>query len=37
MAEQQRPPFSSLEDQVRECFGRVVYTHKTREDGGPMQ
>jgi hypothetical protein len=23
--------FSSLEDQVRECFGRVVYTHKTHE------
>lgn len=23
--------FSSLEDQIRECFGRVVYTHKTHE------
>ncbi|WP_341874505.1 hypothetical protein [Methylobacterium nodulans] len=23
--------FTSLEDQVRECFGRVVYTHKTHE------
>ena len=23
--------FSSLEDQVRECFGRIVYTHKTHE------
>ena len=23
--------FSILEDQVRECFGRVVYTHKTHE------
>ena len=22
---------TSLEDQVRECFGRVVYTHKTHE------
>jgi len=25
------PPFSPLEDQIRECFGRVVYTHKTHE------
>ncbi|MFJ1256848.1 SLATT domain-containing protein [Cupriavidus sp. CuC1] len=25
------PDFSSLEDQIRECFGRVVYTHKTHE------
>lgn len=24
-------PFSVLEDQVRECFGRVIYTHKTHE------
>lgn len=24
-------PFSHLEDQIRECFGRVVYTHKTHE------
>ncbi len=23
--------FSQLEDQLRECFGRVVYTHKTHE------
>jgi hypothetical protein len=23
--------FSSFEDQIRECFGRVVYTHKTHE------
>jgi len=23
--------FSPLEDQIRECFGRVVYTHKTHE------
>jgi hypothetical protein len=23
--------FNPLEDQVRECFGRVVYTHKTHE------
>ena len=23
--------FSHLEGQVRECFGRVVYTHKTHE------
>jgi hypothetical protein len=23
--------FSALEDQIRECFGRVVYTHKTHE------
>lgn len=23
--------FTHLEDQVRECFGRVVYTHKTHE------
>jgi hypothetical protein len=23
--------FTSLEDQIRECFGRVVYTHKTHE------
>ena len=23
--------FNSLEDQVRECFGRVVYSHKTHE------
>ncbi len=23
--------FSPLEDQIRECCGRVVYTHKTRE------
>lgn len=23
--------FSILEDQIRECFGRVVYTHKTHE------
>jgi hypothetical protein len=23
--------FSTLEDQIRECFGRVVYTHKTHE------
>jgi hypothetical protein len=23
--------FSSLEDQIRECFGRLVYTHKTHE------
>lgn len=23
--------FSYLEDQIRECFGRVVYTHKTHE------
>ncbi len=23
--------FSILEDQLRECFGRVVYTHKTHE------
>lgn len=23
--------FSSLEDQLRECFGRVVYAHKTHE------
>lgn len=23
--------FSPLEDQVRECFGRVVYSHKTHE------
>jgi SMODS and SLOG-associating 2TM effector domain family 4 len=26
--------FTSLEDQVRECFGRVVYTHKTHEKMG---
>lgn len=25
------PSFSHLEDQVRECFGCVVYTHKTHE------
>jgi len=24
-------PFTPLEEQVRECFGRVVYTHKTHE------
>lgn len=24
-------PFTALEDQIRECFGRVVYTHKTHE------
>lgn len=24
-------PFTVLEDQIRECFGRVVYTHKTHE------
>lgn len=24
-------PFSELEDQIRECFGRSVYTHKTHE------
>ena len=24
-------PFSALEDQIRECFGRAVYTHKTHE------
>lgn len=23
--------FSPLEDQIRECFGRVVYTHKAHE------
>lgn len=23
-----------LEDQIRECFGRVVYTHKTHEKMG---
>jgi hypothetical protein len=23
--------FTPLEDQIRECFGRVVYTHKTHE------
>jgi hypothetical protein len=23
--------FSPLEDQIRDCFGRVVYTHKTHE------
>src|ERR1700733_1715278 len=23
--------FTALEDQIRECFGRVVYTHKTHE------
>jgi hypothetical protein len=23
--------FTELEDQIRECFGRVVYTHKTHE------
>lgn len=23
--------FTQLEDQIRECFGRVVYTHKTHE------
>ena len=23
--------FTSLEDQIRECFGRVVYSHKTHE------
>src|SRR5688572_5321887 len=23
--------FSAMEDQIRECFGRVVYTHKTHE------
>lgn len=23
--------FTYLEDQIRECFGRVVYTHKTHE------
>lgn len=26
-----RDDFSPLEDQIRECFGRVVYTHKTHE------
>ncbi|AJD43359.1 hypothetical protein RGR602_PA00012 (plasmid) [Rhizobium gallicum bv. gallicum R602sp] len=26
-----RSEFSPLEDQIRECFGRVVYTHKTHE------
>lgn len=25
------PPAPMLEDQLRECFGRVVYTHKTHE------
>ena len=25
------PETSILEDQVRECFGRIVYTHKTHE------
>jgi len=25
----EQPPY--LEDQIRECFGRVVYTHKTHE------
>jgi len=25
------PPSPILEDQLRECFGRVVYTHKTHE------
>jgi len=25
------PNLSNLEDQIRECFGRVVYTHKTHE------
>ncbi|RYY25866.1 MAG: SLATT domain-containing protein [Sphingomonadales bacterium] len=24
-------PIGPLEDQIRECFGRVVYTHKTHE------
>jgi hypothetical protein len=24
-------PFTALEEQIRECFGRVVYTHKTHE------
>jgi hypothetical protein len=24
-------PFSELEDQIRECFGRAIYTHKTHE------
>ncbi|MBZ9977816.1 SLATT domain-containing protein [Mesorhizobium sp. BR-1-1-10] len=23
--------FSAMEDQIRECFGRVIYTHKTHE------
>lgn len=26
-----RSEFSPLEDQIRECFGRVVYTRKTHE------
>ena len=26
--------FTQLEDQIRECFGRVVYTHKTHEKMG---
>ncbi|WP_313608826.1 SLATT domain-containing protein [Rhizobium sp.] len=26
-----RGDFSPIEDQIRECFGRVVYTHKTHE------
>ena len=26
-----RDDFSPIEDQIRECFGRVVYTHKTHE------
>lgn len=25
------PEFTHLDDQIRECFGRVVYTHKTHE------
>jgi len=25
------PEFTHLEDQIRECFGRVVYSHKTHE------
>lgn len=28
---EQNSPLNILEDQIRECFGRVVWTHKTQE------
>lgn len=28
--------FSVLEGQVRECFGRVIYAHKTHEKDGDL-
>ena len=28
---EQDSQFSILEDQIRECYGRVVWTHKTQE------